>query len=467
MSFIARIFNEFKSNQNRIIWFLYIVFLLISFPAVYTGSASEIGDSSGGLKFFKHIGFLLVSLGLVYGLTMLSLKKMVRYLTIGIYFGGTILAILTPLFGETINGAKRWIKIFGIPFQPSEITKLGIVLIGAYIFTRKDDFDRLILVRMLQGLKKWILERLPVQIVPKKVWSLEEKKIYLFLFAVAVPTLFIVLQNFSMAIIFVATTLGVIFISSGFTRTFNRLVALIVVGSCLFVSFLYFTPESVLDKLPGRFNTWKTRIDPPPAHNLPDSVYQNLPKEQKYALKFIETDHNMQPRRAKMAIAKGLGGVINGPGSSRARYDLPEASNDFIFAIILEEYGIIGAILIPFMYLLLIFQVASVGRQTTSKRYLILLYGITFLYVFQAFLNMLVAINLFPVTGQTLPLISTGGTSYIITSCGIGIILAIAKDSKKRMKALRESHVQDLHEETVGEEIQEETIYQQGASTEL
>ena len=119
------------------------------------------------------------------------------------------------------------------------------------------------------------------------------------------------------------------------------------------------------------------------------------------------------------------------------------------------------------MYLLLIFQVASVGRQTTSKRYLILLYGITFLYVFQAFLNMLVAINLFPVTGQTLPLISTGGTSYIITSCGIGIILAIAKDSKKRMKALRESHVQDLHEETVGEEIQEETIYQQGASTEL
>lgn len=467
MSLIARIFNEFKRNQNRVIWFIYIAFMLISLPAVYTGSASEIREGIGGMTFFKHIVFSIVSLLLVYSLTMIPIKKVLRTLTYLIYLSGTILAILTPIFGEEINGAKRWIKILGFNFQPSEITKLGIVLIGAYIFTRKDDFDRLVSVRILKGLKEWIGKRLSIQIVPRRVWRLEEKQIYLFLLAVTIPTLFIVLENFSMAIVFALTTLGVIFISSGLSRVFNRIVGLGVVFSLLVLAFLYITPKSTLEQLPGRFSTWKGRIFTSSTHQVPDSVYQKMTEEERHALKFKETKQNMQPRRAKMAIAKGLGGVINGPGSSRARYDLPEASNDFIFAIILEEYGIVGAILIPLLYLLLMFQVGVVGRQTLSKQYLILLYGITFLYVSQAFLNLLVATNLFPVTGQTLPFISSGGTSYIIASCGMGIILAIAKDSKKKMRALKEQYSKEVQQEIILDEEQEEEYSEENASNEL
>ncbi len=457
MSYATRIFNDFKKNQNRILWFIYIVFLLISFPAVYTGSASDIGDSGGGgLKILKHIGFLSISLVMVYIITLRPLKKVIPILTNFIYFGGTVLAILTPILGKEINNAKRWIEVFGIPFQPSEIVKLGIVLIGAYIFTRKDNFDQLLIVRILRFFKRWIAERMGVQFVAKKPWTLEEKKIYLFLVAVIVPTLFIILQNFSMAIILGATTLGVIFIGSGVSRLFKRLIALVVILGCSFWAFLRFTPEAALEQLPGRFDTWKARITPASSHIVPDSIYDTLSAEQKDSLRFVETPGNMQPRRAKMAIARGLGGVINGPGSSRARYDLPEASNDFIFAIILEEYGIIGAIVVPFIYLLFIFQVASVGRNTTRKMHLILLYGITFLYVFQAFLNMLVAINLFPVTGQTLPLISTGGTSYIITSCGIGIILAIARDTKMKMRSLPAEQAEVQERNALREEQEEE-----------
>ena len=177
------------------------------------------------------------------------------------------------------------------------------------------------------------------------------------------------------------------------------LVALGIIGFVLFIII------ALNFDLPGRIGTWKARIE---------------------NFRSGDSESNYQSEQAKIAIANG--GILGkGPGNSSQRNFLPQSYSDFIFAFIIEEYGFVGATFLLFMYLILFFRVIKMVRYSPQAFATFLAVGISLMLVFQAFINMAVAVNLFPVTGQALPLVSMGGTSIWFTSISIGIILCVSR----------------------------------------
>jgi cell division protein FtsW len=181
---------------------------------------------------------------------------------------------------------------------------------------------------------------------------------------------------------------------------------LLIGSGVIFVAFLVLIIWNFPNAIP-RGTTWKARIE-------------NFSKG--------DSESNFQAEQAKIAIARGI--VPQGPGNSISRNFLPQASSDFIFAILIEEWGIITAIIIIFLYVVLLFRGVRIANNSERTFGSLLAIGLTFSLVFQAMINMAVAVNLFPVTGQPLPLISMGGTSIWFTSISLGIILSISRETE-------------------------------------
>lgn len=445
----------FWQDNDHWLWFLYSVFLLASLPTGYTGAAQGVGGGLGVDILKTKAFFILLSLLVVALINILSLKRAIPKITTICYWGGIILALLTIFFGEEKNNARRWIKIFGVSVQPAEIIKIGIILMGAYIFSRKDDFDRLLSVRMFRAMRNSFREfarkHIPIEINVKKKLNLEQKKILLFVTSVALGVVFVLFGSLSMGIIFSLITWGILFITMSNRFRFWMLTLFCVAIGFGSYSFLRYSSMETMEAIGWRFPTWKSRVSPAEKYDMTEKEYEALTEEQIKDLEFLASKRNEQPRRAKMAIARGMASLLPMPGKSRARYDLPEASNDFIFAIIIEEYGIWGAIIFPVLFILLAFRIGYVGVSTSQTRHKIILFGIGYLFLLQACINMLVAVGLMPVTGQTMPMISTGGTSLVISSVGIGLVLAIAKDTKIRKRL----QMQEQKQKCKREELQE------------
>ena len=369
-----------KIKGDKIIWSIVLLLAIFSFLPVYSAS-SNFGNGFILSNLIKHVAIVLIGIVIMYSIHLIPYKY---FKGLSLIFLPFIIAILlfTSLQGNLIDGANasRWIKlpIIGLSFQPSSMaTVILMVYVSFYlskIFNKNINFSKTIF-------PLWI----PIILV-----------------------VFLILpSNFSTAAMIFLMIITLIFIGG---YPFKYLLGIGFSGIILF-SLFFLTVKNYPDLMPNRIDTWVSRIE-----NFTSSE---------------NSENNYQILRAKSAIATGMVFGV-GAGKSSMKNILPQSTSDFIYAIITEEYGTIGAISILLLYLLLLFRIIIVSYKSDTIFGQLLALGAGLPIIFQAFINMGVAVQLFPVTGQPLPLISTGGTSIWMTFLALGIVLSVSTNRKPK-----------------------------------
>jgi cell division protein FtsW len=361
---------------DKVIWVVVILLSIVSLLAVYSSSGMLAYRKQGGnTEYYLIKQFVL----LLFGFSLMYVTHLIRYT----YFSrisqiGLVLSIglllYTMIHADVVHNSRRWDDIFGISYQSSDIVKLFLIMSLARLLSKKQE--------LVNNFKSGFL---PV-ILP-----------------VILVCAMILRDNFSTAAILFATCLVLMFIGR-----VKLLFIASVIGLGLASVILIFILAKTFPEVFPRGDTWVKRIETffNNEKASPDAVYQVT--------------------QSKIAIASG-GLLGKSPGKSTQKNFLPHAESDFIFAIIVEEYGIAGGAFIVLLYCILFFRVVRIAMKCQGSFGALLAIGIGFSLVFQALINMAVAVNLFPVTGQTLPLISMGGTSIWITSIALGIILSVSR----------------------------------------
>lgn len=409
-----KIGNLFKGD--KVIWMVFLFLFSISIIEVFSASSTLTYKSQNYMSPLLNHGAMFF-LGLVVAIITLNIpckyfKIMTPFLLL--VTAGTLIWVLVG--GEAINGANRVIRLAGFTFQPSEIAKGTIVLATAQI---------------LSAMQK-----------PDGTGAHEKAMAYIL--CVAVPTVFLIgIENLSTAILLFTVVLLMMFIGRVPIAQLGKLVGCCVLGVAVMLT-LIMTLGSIEDNddnqpnareltvqaeqgadathIKGggvfhRFTTWRNRI------------LKHFDKKEVSAEDY-DLDENFQVGHANIAIASS--GIIGkGPGNSVERDFLPQAFSDFIYAIIIEEAGILGAFVVVFLYVVLLFRSARIASRCENNFPALLVIGLALLLVIQATINMLVAVGIAPVTGQPLPLISKGGTSTIINCAYIGAILSVSRSAKK------------------------------------
>lgn len=394
--------NIFQYIQgDKAIWAVVALLALFSFLPVYSSSSNLAylyGDGNT-LKFLlKHLAHLLLGFAILYGVHKIPYHYF-RGLSIIALPIIVVLLLITIAEGTTIDGANasRWIRVpfVGVTFQTS--TLAGVVLM-TYV------------ARYLSRIKD-------------KNITFKESLLPLW-FPVFLVLALILPANFSTtAIIFVMVT--VLVFVGGYPLKY---LGIILGAGILCLTLFVLTAKAFPGVFPNRVDTWISRIE-----NFVDSE---------------DTEADYQIEKAKIAIASG--GVTGlGPGKSVQKNFLPQSSSDFIYAIIVEEFGLLGAFFLLFMYLLLLFRLVIVAHKSTSMFGKLLVIGVGLPIVFQALINMAVAVELFPVTGQTLPLISSGGTSIWMTCLAIGMILSVSAKREVIVQEEEEQNPLDILSEAI------------------
>ena len=396
-----------KTNLNnikgdRMIWAIVALLAIFSFLPVYS-AASNLAYSGGNGRtfgyFIKHFVHLFLGFSIIYGVHKIPYRYF-KGLSMVMFPVILILLSVTLLQGSTIDGANasRWIQVpfVGFTFQPSTFAALVLMVFVARYLTKIHD----------------------------KEISLKASIIPLWLPILSV-LLLILPANLSTALIIFSMLMVLAFLG-GYPLKYLGLVAgsgIVVLGLFILVAKAY--PEA----MPNRVDTWTSRI-------------QNFMDPE-------DTKEDYQIEKAKIAIATGsIYGL--GPGKSIQKNFLPQSSSDFIFAIIIEEYGLIGGLFLLTLYLLLLFRIVIVAQKADSVFGKLLTIGVGLPIVFQALINMGVAVELFPVTGQNLPLISSGGTSIWVTCLAIGIVLSVsAKREEIRNQQGDEQHPLEILSEAL------------------
>lgn len=412
-----KISNIFKGD--KVIWMVFFFLCIVSAVEVFSAS-SELTYKGGNYlaPMLKHIGILFVGVMLM----VVTLNIQCKYFKIATPFL-LALSVLTLLWvqvaGHSTNNASRWLSLFGIQFQPSEIAKGALVLATAQILAATQT-DR--------G---------------------AEPRAMKYIFGMATPIVgLIMLENLSTAALLCVVLFLMMFVGRVPGRQMWRLVAVVVVGIITMVSIIMIvgkdteqdahqqTLTEVVDQdgkhvqeqeeksgggIFHRFDTWKSRIDKFLDHK------EISPNE-------VDLDKDAQTAHANIAIAS-CNVIGKGPGNSVERDFLSQAFSDFIYAIIIEETGIEGAFFVALLYIILLFRAGRIANRCDNNFPAFLAMGLALLLVTQALFNMCVAVGLVPVTGQPLPLISKGGTSSIINCIYIGVILSISRSAKKNAKA--------------------------------
>ena len=382
-----------KLRGDRMIWAITALLAIFSFLPVYSAASSlaySIGAGHTFSYFIKHFFHLFLGFLIIYAVHKVPYR----------YFNGlsvlmfpviVVLLILTISQGSTIGGANasRWIQIpvVSISFQPSTLAALLLMVFSARFLSKLNPQEF--------SFKNSIV----------KFWL----PVFLIL-------ILILPANFSTAALIFSMVLMLAFVAGYPLRYLGLIFGSGIITLALFIALAKIFPNS----MPNRIDTWNNRIS-------------NFWGGQ-------ETRQDYQIEKAKIAIASGkIYGV--GPGKSIQKNFLPESSSDFIFAIIIEEYGLFGGLFLLLLYLLLLFRIVIVAQKSESEFGKLLSIGVGIPIVFQAFINMGVAVELFPVTGQTLPLISSGGTSIWVTCLAIGIILSVSA----RREELKKEQIEEAN----------------------
>ncbi len=361
---------------------IFMFLCLISIVEVFSATSTLGYKRNYWDPIVRHTIYLMVGVGVV--LFCHSIKPKYFSLLIFLLPISILLLLITKLWGTSVNDADRWLSVGGLTIQPSEFAKIALVGTTAFILSKKknDKNDKSF---------KWIL------------------------IAATITCGIIFIDNFSTAAMLFAIIFLMMFIGQIPLKKLGLLLVALIVLGILFFSFIKLVPENTMKSIFPRGTTWKARLDD----------HFNKEAGDKDA-KFEINDDNYQVSHAKIAISRGnIFGVM--PGRSQERDFLPQAYSDFIYAIIIEEMGLVGGFAVLFLYVMLFIRAGIIAERCEKlfPKYLVL--GSALLIVTQALANMLVAVNVIPVTGQPLPLISRGGTSTIITCAYIGIILSVSR----------------------------------------
>jgi cell division protein FtsW len=385
-----------RPHGDKTIWGLVLLLGLVSLLVVYSATGSlayKMYRGNTEVYLFKQFAFIIIGFLVIYfahrvNYTIYSkIAKVIFLLSIP-------LLLYTLFFGVTLNEGSRWIKlpIINLTMQTSDLAKLGLFMYLARLLSRRQ-----------KNIKDFKRGFIPV-ILP-----------------VAITCMLIAPANLSTALLLGASCMLLLFIGrvSGKHLMMVIGVAAIPVIALIMAAVISHKTADVAEetakkektsRLTARVSTWVSRVE----HFI-------------YSDKEAADDNMYQVNQAKIAIAKG--GILGmGPGNSEQRNFLPQAYNDFIYAIIIEEYGLIGGALIIFIYLVFLYRSIRLFKRCPYAFGAFLALGLSFTLVIQAMANMAVNVNLFPVTGVTLPLVSMGGSSFLFTCLSIGIILSVARN---------------------------------------
>lgn len=384
-----------KTKGDKVIWALVVLLALVSLLAVYSATGSLAYKNYRGnteIYLFKQIAFIIAGIMVIYFAHLVNYTFYSRAAKIVFLLSLPLLGY-TLFFGVKMNEGSRWIRLplINMTMQTSDLARLALFMYLARLLSKKQD--------VIKDFKKGFLPLMA---------------------PVAITCALIAPANLSTALLLGASCMMLLFIGRVSTRHILMTVGVALIPLIFLVSAAVIrhgkvkSDEAVVKKssstLTGRVDTWISRVE-----------------AFIYGSKDAVDNDAYQVNQAKIAISKG--GVFGvGPGNSETRDYLPQAYNDFIYAIIIEEYGLAGGAFIMFIYLVFLYRCIRIYKRCPYAFGAFLALGLSFTLAIQAVANMAVTVNLFPVTGVTLPLVSMGGTSFIFTCLAIGIILSVARN---------------------------------------
>ena len=396
---MGTLFKNIKGD--RLIWAIAALLAIFSFLPVYSAASNLAYASDNGHTFnyfIKHFVHLFLGFAIIYGVHKIPYRyfKGLSMIMIPVVLVLLMVTMFQPYLAESATNARRWIRVplVGFTFQPSTLASVVLMVYVARYLSK----------------------------IQHKEISFKETLLPLWA-PVFLILVLILPANFSTtAMIF--TMVVILAFLGGYPLRYLGL----IVGSGLIVfTFFILLAKAFPDMMPNRIDTWMSRID-----NFSNGE---------------DADANYQIEKAKIAIASGgIKGL--GPGKSVQKNFLPQSSSDFIFAIIIEEYGMVGGLFLLLFYMLLLIRLVIVSQKSETVFGKLLVVGVGLPIVFQALINMAVAVELFPVTGQTLPLISSGGTSIWMTCLAIGIVLSVSakREEIKSQEGLVDNPLEILSE---------------------
>jgi len=384
-----------RTKGDKVIWALVILLALVSLLAVYSATGSLAYKNYKGnteVYLFKQVAFIVVGILVVYFAHLVNYTLYSRTATI-LFIIVIPLLLYTLLYGVKMNEGSRWIRLplINMTMQTSDLAKLALFMYLARLLSKRQ--------HVIKDFKKGFL---PV-ILP-----------------VGIICMLIAPANLSTALLLGASCLMLMFIGRARTKHILLTVGIALVPIIFLVVAAIARHKSNADEeavVKGSSSAIFTRVE----------TWIGRVENFIYGGKEADNDEMYQVNQAKIAIARG--GMLGvGPGNSTTRDYLPQAYNDFIFAIIIEEYGLAGGAFIVFIYLVFLYRCIRIFKRCPYAFGAFLALGLSFTLAIQAIANMAVTVNLFPVTGVTLPLVSMGGSSFIFTCLAIGIILSVARN---------------------------------------
>ncbi len=404
-----------RTRGDRYIWGIVVLLALTSLLVVYSATGSlayKMYKGNNEVYLFRQLSFIVIGLLVIYFLHRINYTLYSRVSLI-IYLISVPLLIYTLFFGAEINDGSRWIKlpVINMTIQTSDFARLALFMYLSRQLSRKQE--------VIKDFKKGFI---PV-IVP-----------------VLITCALIMPANLSNALLTGATSMLLLFIGRVSVKHILLVIAIALIPILIIISVAVTTHKTNNDDTAkttgvaqtmqsfGRFGTWVSRVQ--------SFIYAE------------DTDVPYQVQQSNIAIANG--GILFGlgPGNSRQRNFLPQAYNDFIYAIIIEEYGLLGGAFVIFIYLIFLFRCIRIFRRCPYAFGAFLALGLSFTLVIQAVANMAVNVNIVPVTGVTLPLISMGGSSFLFTCAAIGIVLSVARnlEQMERREQLKTESIEEAVE---------------------
>lgn len=417
-------FLQQRGYVDKVYWLLFVTIIIVAVLALFSASSALAFENNGSplAPIAEQILFIIVGVGLAFIIQFIPSMfiRVASYLALGI---SIVLLLLTfTSMGVEVNGAKRWLRIFGFVFQPSELAKLSLILVVSDLLSR---------IKTEQDQKKYFFIVLAITVF---VCGL------------------ILVGNLSTALLLGGIVFLLFFLARVHIKYWGTtLLAVIVLlfFGYLFVKKVYVDPNREVEGVMKRTTTWVGRVD-------------NMLAEWQHPVSQYElTDDNYQRTIAKVAVARGgvsPVGVL--PGNSQERDFLPQAFADYIFAIIVEESGIIGAVFLMLLYLAILFRSCLSSSKYADYAAMLMVMGLALMLTCQALVSMMVSVGIGPVTGQPLPMISRGGTSVLITSLYFGIIMCVAREQnelqarQKMVNSTNEIEVPKIHIEEQSDKIE-------------
>ncbi len=381
---------------DRVIWGVIFTLSIFSLLAVYSSTgtlAYKYQEGNTAYYIIKHFVLLAAGLSIIFITHLIPYKYYSRLSQVFLYLSIFLLAI-TLVMGTSLNQASRWLTLPGLGFtiQTSDFAKLALIMYIARVLSLRQDDKKL---NDFNGVFVSLI--LPIVLVCGLIMP-------------ANLSTALILFTTSFLLMFIGRVKVKYLVGVGFVGVL--VVALIIVGI-------------VILGIKGRVGTCQNRIE---------------------SFTSGESEDNYQIEQSKIAIATG--GIFGkGPGNSTQRNFLPHPYSDFIYSIIIEEYGFFGGVIVLFLYLFLLYRAGVIVRKSRRTFAAFLAIGLTISLVFQAMINMGVAVHLFPVTGQTLPLVSMGGSSILFTGVAFGIILSVSRSVEKNEELIAESETESETEE--------------------